>query len=202
MDLTFQSWQEISNEKLEGLIAGNLRDEREMLVELLVQLSIVFRRNLYALRGYSSLNHYLMERFGMSRQQACQRAAVARVVHEHPGLLDMLQRGESCISHLAVIIPRLTPANSQILYNAAATMSKRELEAFVPRVACDGSIAPGEDMITLSIRCRIECADMLDEVRALVSVNNGEIKQGDVLMRALAFYRRHSFCICGDTCVR
>ena len=67
-------------------------------------------------------------------------------------------------------------------------MSKRELEAFVPRVACDGTIAPSEDMITLTIRCRPECADMLDEVKALLGVNNGEINQGDVLMRSLAFF--------------
>ena len=188
MDLAFHSWQEISNETLESLIAGNLQEERELLVELLAQLSIVFRRNLYALRGYTSLNQYLIEHFGMSRQQAFQRAAVARIIYENPGLLDMLQKGETCLSHLAIIAPRLTPANSQILYNAAASMSKRELEAFVPRVACDGSIAPGEDIITLTIRCRPECADMLDEVKALLGVNHGEMNQGDVLMRSLAFY--------------
>jgi hypothetical protein len=140
------------------------------------------------MRGYTSLNEYLTERFGMSKQQAFMRATVARVIHEHPALLDMLERGETHLSHLATIAPRLTPANSPILYNAAATMTKRELEAFVPKVACDGSILPGMDTIALNIRCHPDCADLLDEVRALLSVNNGTVSQGETLWQALSFY--------------
>ena len=80
MDLAFHSWQEITNEKLESMIAANQQEERFLLEKLLAQLSIVFRRHLYALRGYTSLNQYLIEYFGMSRQQAFQRAAVARII--------------------------------------------------------------------------------------------------------------------------
>ena len=188
MDLEFTAWQKITNEDLEEMIVIGLRDERTILVAMLTQLNIVFRRGLYAMRGYSSLNEYLTQRFGMSKQQAFMRASVARVIHEHPGLLDMLEREETCLSHLAIISPRLTPANSRILYNAAVTMSKRELEAFVPKVACDGSILPGLDTITLSVRCHPDCADLLDEVRALVSINNEAVNQGDALRQALAFF--------------
>ena len=188
MDLEFNTWQEVTNEDLEKMIAAGLSEERAIVVAMLSQLNIVFRRGLYAMRGYTSLNEYLTEQFGMSKQQAFMRAAVARVIHEHPGLLDMLERGETHLSHLATIAPRLTPANSPILYNAAATMTKRELEAFVPKVACDGSILPGMNTINLSIRCHPDCADLLDEVRALVGVNDGTVNQGEALRRALAFY--------------
>ena len=188
MDFEFNTWQEVSNEDLEKMIAAGLSEERAILVAMLSQLNIVFRRGLYAMRGYTSLNEYLTERFSMSKQQAFMRATVARVIHEHPGLLDMLERGETHLSHLATIAPRLTPANSPILYNAAATMTKRELEAFVPKVACDGSILPGMDTISLSIRCHPDCADLLDEVRALIGVNDGTVNQGEALWQALAFY--------------
>ena len=67
-------------------------------------------------------------------------------------------------------------------------MTKRELEAFAPKVACDGSILSGMDTINLSIRCHPDCADLLDEVRALVSVNDGTVNQGEALWRALAYY--------------
>ena len=105
MSLDFTDWQELSNENLEEMIATGLRDERRLLVAMLVQRSIVFRRGLYAMRGYCSLNEYLIEHFGMSRQQAFMRAAIARVIHEHPLLLDMLEREETCLSHLALIAP-------------------------------------------------------------------------------------------------
>ena len=188
MHLEFSAWQATSNEELEELIAKGLSEERSLLVDMLVHLNILFRRNLYAMRGYTSLNDYLIGRFGMSKQQAFMRAAVARVIPEHPRLLDMLELGETCLSHLATIASRLTPANSQLLYNAAATMTKHELEAFVPKVAPDGSITPGIETITLTIRCRPQYADLLDEVRALISTNDPDVNQGEALGRALAFY--------------
>ena len=188
MSLNFASWVDVSHEQLEDMVLEHLERERKLMVSLLMLLSIVYRRNLHTMRGYYSLNDYLIRRFGMTKQQAFQRAAVARVLHDHPGLLDMLEGGESCLAHLAIIAPRLTPANSQVLYNAAATMSKRELEGFVPRVAADGSIAPGDEMVTLTIRCRAECADMFDDVQALVASGHGMVSQGEVLMQALSCY--------------
>ena len=46
MDLEFTSWGEVASETLEEMIAKNLEDERALLVALLIQLNIVFRRNL------------------------------------------------------------------------------------------------------------------------------------------------------------
>ena len=188
MHLDFASWVDVSHEQLEDMVLEHLERERGLMVSLLTLLSVVYRRNLHAMQGYHSLNDYLIRRFKMTKQQAFQRAAVARVVHDHPGLLTMLERGESCLAHLAIIAPRLTPANSQVLYNAAATMSKRELEGFAPRVAADGSIAPGDEIVTLTIRCRAECADMFDDVQALVASGHGMVSQGEVLMQALSCY--------------
>ncbi|MBF0443544.1 MAG: hypothetical protein HQK54_16685, partial [Oligoflexales bacterium] len=79
MDLEYSNWQYISHDELENMINSTLKKERGLLVTLLIQLNILFRRKIYAMRGYSSLNDYLIGRFGMSRHQAWMRASVARI---------------------------------------------------------------------------------------------------------------------------
>ena len=103
MDLVYENWSKISNDHLENMVSSTLKKERALLTALLRQLNIIFRRGLYAMRGYSSLNDYLIGRFGLSKHGAWQRAAVARIIDNHPKLLEMLEKGETCLSNLAMI---------------------------------------------------------------------------------------------------
>ena len=52
----------------------------------------------------------------------------------------MVEKGETCVSHVAMLSAKITTSNAQVLIEGLKNKSTRELRDFVATVNADGSI--------------------------------------------------------------
>lgn len=57
-----------------------------------------------------------------------------------PKVRDLIVAGETSISNVALIAPRVTPANLETLLAGIRGKTSREVKDFVTKVACDGTV--------------------------------------------------------------
>src|SRR5262245_46898910 len=106
--------------------------ERRISIESVLLIGELEQRN-----GASNLNMTSTQfaaYLELTTDQYFKRAQAARVIRFFPKALDMVVAGETQISHLAVISPKITPANANLLLASIKGKSKREVEGFVSRV--------------------------------------------------------------------
>jgi len=93
----------------------------------------VERRDLHLQKGYGSLFAFCMNVLGMSEDVAGTRVGAVRVARDYPKVLEMLNHGRLYLSSIRLLKPHLRPDNCEKLLQAAAGLSKRELEKLLAR---------------------------------------------------------------------
>jgi hypothetical protein len=122
---------------------------------------------------------------GLSPNQYWKRAQAARVIRFFPQCLDMLKSGETAISHLALISPRITQANAGIILSGIKNKTKREVEGLLSRVTLDGKILDQEAEVELRIRLSESQLKTLDRAREVLSHGGHVPSLCEIFMKAL-----------------
>src|SRR3989338_8770263 len=84
-----------------------VREEREVIASVILHLSEIGRRKLYALEGYSSLFSYCVEKYHYSEGAAYRRIQSSRVYQKFPEVLELLKQGKLNLMTLSLIEPHL-----------------------------------------------------------------------------------------------
>ncbi len=121
-----------------GLRARVARD-RATTAEVIAHIAEVDARRLYVPAGYASMHAYCMGELDLSEDAAFKRITAARVARQFPVLFGLLEKGRLHLTAVRPLAPHLAPANAEALFEAAAGLSKTELDRMLARYfACAG----------------------------------------------------------------
>ena len=67
---------------------------------------------------------------GLRKDQFYRRLRMARIIRSFPVFEDMILKGETCLTHVAMVHPKLTAKNAQVIAAGICGKSKREVEGF------------------------------------------------------------------------
>jgi hypothetical protein len=193
-----------SSEQIVAELTRYRTGERKSTVRVLLLLSEVDRRKLYAGLGYSSLYEYCLEALHYSEDEAYLRIGVARAARRFPRLFDMIEKGEIHLSGASRVAPQLTPENADEILDAVVHKTKREIEEILVRwnpqedlpdsmmpVEADhpshiGPLSPGRFSICFTATAR--CCDLIGEAKALSSHRSPRAPLGEIIEAALEAY--------------
>ncbi len=114
----------------------------------------------------------------------------AKVARLFPTLLDCLEKGELSVSILALLVPKLTEANYEVIMKGIEGRSKREAELFLSTVSFDGEIRAEAPKVEVKILCPQTVYEKLERAKDILAPEGQT--WADVLDHALeAFLDKH-----------
>jgi hypothetical protein len=125
----------LTNTELTEELTRLARSGRETTVCLVTHLAEFEARDLHLAAGFPSLFAYCTEILRLSEHEAYHRILAARTARKHPRILLMLREGRLNLTTVRLIAPLLTEANAGQVLDAAAGLSKRQVEELVARLA-------------------------------------------------------------------
>ena len=159
------------------------RRERAISLESVRLIGMLDRGNAAVNLGVSI--DTLARQLGLTPSMFCKRAQAARVIHFYPEAAEMVEKGETEISHLAALAARITPANAQILLSGIKNKSKREVEQLLSIVTPDGRILEKEPEVEIRATLTQSQLAMLDRAREVLSHGGKVPSNAEVLVKAL-----------------
>src|SRR4051794_3851889 len=107
--------QKLDNNTLLNKTKSLATAERKITLEVLHHLREIFRRRLFALRGFNSIFEYATKELGYSDASAQRRLAAMRLLTEIPEAEDKIKSGELTLTNAA---------QAQKLFNSEAKTGK------------------------------------------------------------------------------
>lgn len=128
----------------------------------------------------------------LTPNQYWKRAQAARVIRFFPRALEMAKAGETKVSHLALISPKITQANADLLLSGIKGKSKREVEGLLSCITPDGRILDKEPEFELKIKFTASQMEILDRAREVLSHGGHVPLLPEIMVKALEdlLYRR------------
>lgn len=162
-------------QKIEELAdqAKNLHErERETSLESHDLVAELLRRNA---GGYLFLDTpTLAKRIGLSPDQFMKRSQAAKVVQRFPAFRELLESGQTTVSNLRLIAPRVTEANARYFLEAIRGKSARQVARLVKGIDVDGRSLMSKDR---------RQADALTDRALEVARSRGRLLTRDALVR-------------------
>ncbi|MFT4569339.1 MAG: 5-methylcytosine-specific restriction endonuclease McrA [Hyphomicrobiaceae bacterium] len=126
---------ELCEQKLLDHFARVIAEGRHNTVQLLVAMSEIDERKLWAKHACSSMFTFCMQRYHMSEGMTAKRIWAARVARRFPVVLEMIERGELHLTAVHLLAKHLTEANHREVLSCARHKSAREIECLIARIA-------------------------------------------------------------------
>jgi hypothetical protein len=133
----------------------------------------------------------LARKIGLSTSIYFKRAQAARVVHHYPDAAGMVERGETEISHLAMIAAKITPRNAEILLAGIRYKSRREVEQLLSVVTPDGRLLERESEVEIRVTLTKSQLERLDRAREVLSSGGKVPSTAEVLIKAVDELLKH-----------
>ena len=107
---------------------------------------------------------------GLTPNTYWKRAQAWRVLRRFPEISEMVEKGETCVSHVAMLSAKITTSNAQVLIEGLKNKSTRELRDFVATVNADGSVKPAaESMVEIKLRLSLADAKLIERAREVLA---------------------------------
>jgi hypothetical protein len=126
------------------------------------------------------------QHIGLTPSVFWKRAQAARVLHRFPRARALLIAGETEVSHLALLAPRVTEANADVLFAGIQNKSRREVEGFLSRLTPDGRLIDREEEVELRLRFTRSQLEALDRARDVLSHSGHVPSLAEIMVTALA----------------
>jgi hypothetical protein len=110
--------------------------------DLLVYLSEIDERKLYADRAFPSMFAFCVGELRFSEDAAYSRILVARAARRLPAMIEAMRSGQVHLTGLRLLAPHLTVENHYEVLAQAAGKTKRQIEELVARLAPQPAVAP------------------------------------------------------------
>ena len=121
----------INNQKLLEDFSLVVLKERTSTVEVIGYIAELYKRQLYAKLGYSSLFSMLIEKYLYSKSAAYRRIQAAKVVLLFPKVLEYLNDGKTNLVSLSLIEPHVTPEEGERVIEETLRKNKEEIEYYL-----------------------------------------------------------------------
>ena len=150
-----------SARELSSRLADLLHREHCALADFLVALSEFDRARGWVELGYASLFDYLHRALGLSKGAAFYRMTAARLVEEHPAVVEPLRDGRLCLTSVVALSKALTVGKVEDVLPRFFGLSTREAKAVtaelvpetrVPRRTVVTAVAAPEAALALELR--------------------------------------------------
>ncbi len=175
----------ISNETLVSS-AKNLANElKKKDVLLLNHLREIKQRKLHILMGFHNLASFCVECLDISEDRAWRLSQAANVVSLFPKAMELLENNKTHLTHLSLLSPHITPANSEMILDRLPDLSKRDLEGFLSQVQGDGSIRDAEPKVEITLRLTLDVVEKLEKAQGLLQKGNKKVTRDTVILQAL-----------------
>jgi hypothetical protein len=125
----------LSEQKLLAHFASVIAEGRRNTVQLLVAISEIDERKLWAKHACSSMFAFCMQRYHMSESMTAKRIWAARIARRFPVVLGMLECGELHLTAVQLLAKHLTEANHREVLSRAKHKSAREIESLIAEIA-------------------------------------------------------------------
>lgn len=157
--------------------------ERQITLESVTLVGELERMNAAVNMGMTS------EKFAafveLTPNQYWKRAQAARVIRFFPQALEMVRAGETQVSHLALISPKITQANAELLLTGMKGKSKREVEGLLSQVTADGRLLDKEPEIEIRLKLTKSQLEILNRSREVLSYGGHVPSLPEVIVKAL-----------------
>jgi hypothetical protein len=121
-------------------LAGLLRNEREALVEFILELASFDRGRCWSELGYASLFDFLVRELGLSKGTAFYRMKAAELVQRFPEVIDTLRQGKLCITSIVELARVMTPENRAEVLPRFFHCSRQEAKSIAAEIAPRGVV--------------------------------------------------------------
>src|SRR5512142_2523367 len=115
-------------------LADLLRREHVALADFLVALSEFDRARGWVELGYASLFDYLHRALGLSKGASFYRMTAARLVQEHPAVVEPLRDGRLCLTSVVALSKALAAGTLEDVLPRFFGLSTREAKAVTAEV--------------------------------------------------------------------
>ena len=157
--------------------------ERSITLESVSLIGELERRN--AAVNLSMTSAQFAVHIGLTPNQYWKRAQAARLIRFHPEAQKLLESGETPVSHLALIAPKITQANSELLLDGIKHKSKREVALLLSRITPEGDLLPVEATFELRVTLTESQGELLDRAREVLSHSGRMPSLPEILVKAL-----------------
>ena len=177
--------KKLTNQELIAKLKFLVAEEKKNIAAQIVLLKEVRKRKMALEMGYSNLLEFCVGELGLTRDQALKRSQAATAVEKEPVFLDMLKKGETSVSSLCLIAPKLTEKTQEEIRAFVPGKTKREVEAFVSTLKRDGTREDRPQTIKVVLDVEPEILEKLQRARKLLKKNKAHVSNEDILKEAL-----------------
>src|SRR5262245_31283293 len=125
----------LSEDELHVATVRLARAEQELTLKTIRHIQEINRRYIYAKRGYSSINEYVIQDLGYSKRAASERVAAMRLLDAVPSADQMIEKGELCLS-TAVDVQRFMNREEKAISRRLTPSEKKEIVSEVSGQSC------------------------------------------------------------------
>jgi hypothetical protein len=141
--------------------------ERRISLESVLLVGELDRHNAAVNMGMHS---EIFARFiGLTPNQYWKRAQAARVIRLFPKTREMIEAGETEVSCLALIAPRITQANADLMLQQIKNKSRREVQGLLSRITASGELLNREEEFEINLTLKASEIALLDRAREILS---------------------------------
>lgn len=122
---------------------------------------------------------------GLTPNVYWKRLKAARIVRAFPQALALLKAGETSVSQVALLYPKLTPANAALVFRMIPNLSKREVEQFLSCLTPDGRLLDKEPEVEIRLVLTKSELALLDRAREVLAAAGHVPSNNEVVTKAL-----------------
>jgi hypothetical protein len=157
--------------------------ERRITLESVRIVGELDRQNAAVNVGMSS--ERFAEHIGLTPNQFWKRAQAARVMRSFPQTKAMVESGETEISCLALIAPRITEANAELILREIKNKSRRDVQGLLSRVTFSGELLNREPEVEFRVTLKESEFALLDRGREVLAHGGHMPGVAEILVKAL-----------------
>ena len=158
--------------------------ERNISLEVVLLIGCLEVQNAAVNLGLGKREH-LAKSLGLRSTQYWKRAQAGRLLVAFPEFIELVKRGHTHVSHLSVIAPKISQANSEIFLKEISHKSERKIRELAASINRDGSRNLEEPLFDLRLRLTKSQLAVLDRAQEVLSATGKVPSQEEALIKAL-----------------
>jgi 5-methylcytosine-specific restriction endonuclease McrA len=159
--------------------------EKNNVLQQIPLIRELFERKIHLSLGYSNFAVYCEESLGLSKSQAWKRCQAGLVARFFPRVWEMLEKGETSVSCVAMLAPKITAANEAAIIDGIRGKNKKEAEFFLSTISHSGHRIDREPTVEIRVELNKEQLAKFEKAKRILGQNRKEISNADVLESAL-----------------
>ncbi len=123
---------------------------------------------------------------GLTPNQFWKRSQTYRILKKYPEFTEMIERGETCVSHVSMLSKKITPANAEILRERIKLKSTREVRDIVASITEEGTVLEDKQtFIDIHLRLTKSQLELLERAREVLAHGGSIPANEDIILKAL-----------------